>query len=126
MSLVIEGNLNSEFIGSVVNFFCDILGISVPENLHIFTDETIEIGGTCYRNADDDYTIVLKERANLGDMIVTLAHELTHVKQYVLDNLECAFTRDIPYHERWWEVEAYEKEAELTKMLIEAVNRGEI
>jgi hypothetical protein len=125
MSLVIEGRLNQDFIGSVVAFFCGALGISIPKNLHIFTDETIEIGGACYRNDHDDYMIVLKEQ-DTGQMIVTLAHELAHVKQYVLDDLETAFTTSIPYHVRWWEIEAYEKEVELTKMLIEAVEKGEM
>jgi hypothetical protein len=126
MPLIIEGNLNQDFIGSVVSFFCKALGIDVPENLHIFTDETIEIAGACYRNDDEDYIIVLKERENVGDMIVTLAHELTHVKQYVRDDLERDFTTSIPYMERWWEIEAYEKEVELTKLLIETVKIGEI
>jgi hypothetical protein len=123
MPLIIEGNMNQDFIGSVVAFFCDALGISIPKNLHIFTDETIEIDGACYRNDHDDYMIVLKEQ-NIAHMVVTLAHELTHVKQYVLDSLESAFTTDVPYRERWWEIEAYEKEVELTKMLIKAVEKG--
>lgn len=121
MPLIIEGNLNQNFFGSVVNFFCGALGISVPANLHIFTDETIKVCGACYQNDEDDYMIVLKEQNNLGDMIVALAHELTHVKQFVLDDLANDFTTTIPYRERWWEIEAYEKEVELTKMLISAV-----
>jgi hypothetical protein len=126
MPLIIEGNLNEDFFGSVVKFFCDALGIAIPQNLHIFTDETIKIGGACYRNDEDDYMIVLKEQENIGDMIVTLAHELTHVKQYICDDLENAFTASIPYMERWWEVEAYQKESELTSLLIAAVERKEI
>jgi hypothetical protein len=125
MSLTIDGNLNQAFIGSVVSFFCDALGISIPKNLLIFTDETIALGGACYQNDHDDYMIVLKDQ-DMGQMIVTLAHELTHVKQYVLDDLKSAFTTEIPYRERWWEVEAYEKEVELTKMLIEAVENGKM
>jgi hypothetical protein len=126
MPLIIEGNLNQDFIGSVVSFFCDALGIAVPKNLHIFTDETIKVCGACYRNDHDDYMIVLKERDNAADMIVTLAHELTHVKQYVRDGLDSAFTTSIPYMERWWELEAYEKESELIELLISAVESGKM
>lgn len=122
-TVLIEG-MNEEFIGKVVRFFCDALGIEVP-NLHIFVDDTINVAGACYRNADDDYLIALREQ-EVGQMIVTLAHELVHVKQYVADNLASAWDATIPYRERWWEVEAYAKEVELTKMLIEAVEHKKI
>ena len=126
MPLTIEGNFDSDFFGSVVKFFCNALGIDVPENLHIFTDETIKAFGACYQNDDDDYMIVLRERDSAADMIVTLAHELTHVKQYIRDDLKSAFTTSIPYMERWWEIEAYAKEHELVELLISAVERKEI
>jgi hypothetical protein len=126
MPLTIEGNFNQDFISSVVKFFCDALGIEVPGNLHIFTDETIHVGGACYRNDDDDYMIVLREQENVGEMIITLAHELTHVKQYIFDDLEKYFTNSVPYHERWWEIEAFEKEVELTKLLIAAFESGKM
>lgn len=122
--LTIEGNLNSSFVKNAVHFFCDILKISVP-NIHIFTDSTISPNGACYRNSDDDFMIVLKER-DYGQMIVTLAHELVHVKQYLKDGLSDKWDSSIPYMERWWEQEAYEKEVELTKLLIEAVENGEL
>ena len=122
-NVLIEG-MNQEFIGKVVRFFCDALGIGVP-NLHIFVDDTICVAGACYQNDHDDYLIALRQQDG-GQMIVTLAHELVHVKQYVLDGLAQKLDTAIPYQERWWEVEAYEKEVELTKLLIEAFTAGEI
>lgn len=122
--LIIEGNLNRNFVSQVVKLFCETLGISVP-NLHIFTDETIIPNGACYRNEENDFMIVLKEQED-GQMIVTLAHELTHVKQHIKDNLTDFWDPSIPYMERWWEKEAYEKEVELMEILIEAVNSGKI
>lgn len=122
-NVLIEG-LDSDFIGKVVNLFCGALGIEVP-NLHIFVDETIAVAGACYQNAHDDYLIALRDQ-DAGQMIVTLAHELVHVKQYVLDDLANEFTTSIPYRERWWEVEAYKKEVELAELLIETMNRKEI
>jgi hypothetical protein len=59
-------------------------------------------------------------------MIVTLAHEMVHVKQYLKDNLAEHFTYDIPYMERWWEKEAYAMEVEITKSIIEMVESGKI
>ena len=122
-TVLIEG-MNEEFANKVVRFFCDALEVDVP-NLHIFVDDTIRIAGACYQNDHDDYLIALKQQ-DLGQMIVTLAHELVHVKQYMIDGLYKTFDATIPYRERWWEVEAYEKEVELTKLLIEAVTQGNI
>ena len=124
MNIKIEGILNEAFVQEVVIFFCDALGVSVP-NLHIFTDQTITPCGACYRNSDNDFMIVLKERDE-GQMMVTLAHEMVHVKQYLLDGLSEQWDASIPYMERWWEQEAYQKEAELTKLLIEAIENGEL
>lgn len=123
-NVLIEGNLNVDFAQKAVQFFCKHLGISVP-NLHIFTDETIRVNGACYQNNDDDYMIVLREQ-DYGQMIVTLAHELTHVKQYIQDQLGVHFDSDIPYLDRWWEKEAIQNEVELMMLLIEAVEKGEI
>ena len=124
MSVIIEGNLNKNFVSLAIDFLCDALGIPVP-NLHIFTDQTIEPCGVCYRADEKDFMIVLKER-DQGHMMLTLAHELVHVKQYLKDGLSDKWDSSIPYMERWWEQEAYEKEVELTKLLIEAVENGEL
>jgi hypothetical protein len=122
--VIVEGDLNVGFVNSAVDLFCSALDIQKP-NLHIFTDSTISPNGACYRNSDDDFMIVLKERDH-GDMMVTLAHEMVHVKQYLLDGLSDKWDSSIPYMERWWEQEAYEKEVELTKLLIEAVENGKL
>lgn len=121
--VIVEG-LNQEFTAKIILLFCGALGIEVP-NLHVFVDDTIGVAGACYQNDYDDYLIALRQQ-DYGQMIVTLAHELVHVKQYVLDGLAEKWDTSIPYRERWWEIEAYEKEVELTKMLIEAVTIGEI
>ena len=123
MNIIVEG-LNESFVSRVVKLFCNTLGISTP-NIHIFTDQTIKPNGVCYRNDETDFMIVLKER-DIGQMMVTLAHELVHVKQYLVDDLSNKFDDSIPYMERWWEQEAFEKEVELTKLLIEAVTNGEL
>ena len=122
--MIIEGNLNVGFVNNAVDLFCSFLGIEKP-NLHIFTDETISPNGACYRNSDDEFMIVLKER-DQGHMMVTLAHEMVHVKQYLLDGLSDEWDASIPYMERWWEKEAYQKEIELAKLLVEAVKNGEL
>ena len=116
--------MNEDFTYNVVKLFCRALGIDVP-SLHIFVDDTISVAGACYQNSHDDYLIALRQQ-DRGQMLVTLAHELVHVKQYVVDGLAEKWDTTIPYRERWWEVEAFEKEVELTKLLIAAVKRKEI
>jgi hypothetical protein len=123
MNITVEG-LNANFVQKAVQLFCDSLGIT-PPNLEIFTDETIRPNGACYRNSDTDFMIVLKNR-NAGDMMITLAHEMVHVKQYLVDDLSEKFDDTIPYMERWWEQEAFELEVALTELLIQAITDGEL
>jgi hypothetical protein len=123
--VIIEGSLNIKIVKNAVNIICEALGISVP-NLHIFTDQTIKHTGACYQNSDDEYMIVLKEDRELGQILVTLAHEMVHVKQYMVDNLAEAWDATIPYMERWWEKEAYAREQELALILIQAAKDGKI
>lgn len=123
MTVTVEG-LNESFVKKAVKLFCDALSIDVP-NLEIFTDETINRHGVCYHAGDNSFMILLLQR-DLGQMMVTLAHEMVHVKQYLIDNLEEKFDSTIPYMDRWWEKEAFEKEVTLTKLLIEAVENGEV
>jgi len=117
--------LKEDVILKCLNRFAEILNIQLP-NLTIFTDETIKPFGAVYQNTPDDYMIVLKVQDNEGRMIQTLAHEMVHVKQYLKDNLADHFTYDIPYMERWWEVEAYEKETELMQDLLANIEKGNI
>jgi hypothetical protein len=116
--LTIEG-MNDDFITECVVHMCECLGIEVP-NIHIFVDDTIKPDGACYENSPNDFMVVLKSQ-DIGQMLVTLAHEMTHVKQFMKNNLSAHFDNKIPYMERWWEKEAYEMEVVITKSLIEYV-----
>ena len=120
-----DPKLDKNFIESAVNLFCDSLGISVP-NLLIYMDETIRPNGACYRNSPEEFMILLKDGRSDAETMITLAHELVHVKQYLLDGLSEQWDASIPYMERWWEQEAYEKEVELTKLLIEAIEQKKV
>jgi Zn-dependent peptidase ImmA (M78 family) len=124
MTVLIEGNINKNFCQKAVQLFCAALSIDVP-SIHIFTDETIRPNGACYRADENEFMIVLKERDE-GQMMLTLAHEMVHVKQYLLDDLSNKFDDSIPYMERWWEQEAFEKEVVLTKMLIQAITEKKL
>jgi hypothetical protein len=119
--------LKEDLILQCLNKFAKMLNIELP-NLSIFVDETdqIKVNGACYQNAPDDYMIVLKDQENEGRIIQTLAHEMVHVKQYLKNDLASHFTYEIPYMERWWEIEAFEKEKELMLALLQDIKEGKI
>jgi Zn-dependent peptidase ImmA (M78 family) len=122
MNIEIFGFDTPELIHESVTFFCDVLDLK-NLNISIYADDCIEVAtGICYYVSDDEFQIVIKNR-DIGHMCVTLAHELTHVKQYVKDQLDDHFNTSIPYHERWWEIEAYENEVKLTQLFVEKISK---
>ena len=54
-----------------------------------------------------EFTILLKESLGIGHLIMTLFHEMVHVKQFIKDNLANEINDIIPYLDRWWEKEAF-------------------
>ena len=119
MKLEIYGNMEKKTTNKAVVFFSSILGINIPY-LEIYTFEGGLENGSCHQNSQDEYCIFLKER-EFGHMLVTLAHELTHVKQYIKDNLAECYETVTPYNDRWWEREAFEMESFLAQKMIEKV-----
>jgi len=113
------------FIEKVVNLFCTHLGIKCP-TLLIYIDETIQANGICYQNNETEFMILLKDGRTKSEMLVTLAHELVHVKQYLKDNLAGQWDTSIPYNDRWWEQEAYVKESDLIKILLDAIKNKDL
>jgi hypothetical protein len=116
--------LDHKFIEQCVEHFCDLLDITVP-NIFIFIDDTMKVLGACYENEPGDYMITLRDQAD-GHMILALAHEMVHVKQFMCNSLSNTFDPMIPYNERWWEIEACEKEVVLMTSLINKVLDGTI
>lgn len=116
MSIEVVG-VDPEWVIPSVEFFCACLEIAVP-NLLIYIDNVMEANGECYENYHGEYMILLKERSQF-EMKQTLAHELTHVKQFLRDGLGVHIDTSIPYEERWWEREAFEKEQILIELFSE-------
>jgi hypothetical protein len=122
MNIEIFGFDAPELIHESVTFFCDVLNLK-NLNISVYADDCLKTEtGICYQVNDDEFQIVIKNR-DIGHMCVTLAHELTHVKQYVKDRLSDLFDASIPYHDRWWEIEAYESEVRLTRLFVEKISK---
>ena len=124
--------MNTNFYGftpndlSVLNkatkFFSEILGISGEDIcVDIHCVDVLQSTGACHQNNSEDFMISLKGQA-IGHMVVTLAHELTHVKQYRLDSLGEKLDFSIPYSDRWWEQEAYDFEVWLCQLFLKFIN----
>jgi Zn-dependent peptidase ImmA (M78 family) len=125
MIIIFDDRLNKKFVQDVVTLFCNALKIKLPTIL-IYADETIKSNGVCYRNDETEFMILLKDGRSDAETMVTLAHELVHVKQYLVDDLSNKFDDSIPYMERWWEQEAFELEAVLIELLVEAIEQKKL
>ena len=104
---------NSAVVKSFVRFLCNELKIKptriIVAELEDLKSDTI---GLCIDESDDEFIILVKENTRaLSDILVTIAHEMIHVKQYMLQNLGWCLDNygHIPYKERWWEKEAFAK-----------------
>lgn len=104
----------------VAYYACDQLIIDhMNFKVNVFVDDMVETtNGMVMEYMDDGYFVVLiRERESLEDMIITLVHELVHVKQYLKDSLSDYIegVNTIPYLEQWWEIEAFDKTNEIVK-----------
>jgi hypothetical protein len=104
-------------VNPFVKFLCDELHVS-PREI-IIVSEDIEDGlGLCLDIEPDKFLILVKESGRRVDQVLTtIAHEMIHVKQYMTQELGRLLDeqQDVPYEQRWWEREAYEKAVPLVK-----------
>ena len=117
-------------------FACDCINDLIPrafkreiDILIKFTKKDIGAMGWCLPTDKNSIGIVVNTDAEPKMIAQTIAHELTHAKQYIRGELNDTMTRwkkeEIPYGPRGgikikyrqqpWEIEAFEKEIELTR-----------
>lgn len=109
----------------------------VDKPLKNYTDKWI-IMGICipltFASTPRKFAIRLNKRTSTKILLRTLAHEITHIKQYASGNLrpiDWSFmtdiyrwkgkVRDIPYYRSPWEVEARQMESVLYKKFLTAM-----
>lgn len=109
--------------GKFVDYLINELNV-IPEKLvvanHDSSDDNL---GLCIDLSSTEFLILVKtDNRNIGEVFTTIAHEMVHVKQYMKENLGWFLDNrsHIPYHERWWEREAFEKSI----MLVEKFAKG--
>lgn len=69
--------------------------------------------GGCISLGDNEYEIDIKRSLRMRDMLITLAHELVHVKQYELGQLDHNAESQYDYWDKPSEVEAHGRETGL-------------
>lgn len=98
-------------VSEFVQFLCDELDVR-PRKIDVVGTDLFENLGMCLDVEDESYLIFVKETGRRIDQIfITVAHEMIHVKQYMTQELGRLLDeqRQVPYEERWWEQEAYER-----------------
>jgi hypothetical protein len=117
LKLRVEGTYKVKELKEAVDIFSTALDLdSISVEIYILDD--LVSNGCVYQVDLNSYILFLKERP-IGHMLVTLAHEFVHIKQYVKDDLNSRLDFSIPYQQRWWEQEAFQKESILCKKLLD-------
>lgn len=115
-------DLPEKLILHALKIYSDCLDIALPSLIIEQVDEyDMDENGRCYFKKD--HFIILLRKRDIGHMLVTLAHELVHVKQFIKDDLASKYNPNIPYKSRWWEKEAFELESILAQKLIDNLHK---
>lgn len=126
--MIIETAISNPYIiKSFVQFLCYELNIK-PKRITIAEWEELEGNtiGLCIDESEDEFIILVKEQTRtLHEMLITIAHEMIHVKQYMLQHLGWFLDNHghISYQERWWEKEAFRYSVPLVeKYIVHSLN----
>jgi hypothetical protein len=118
--MILTTQLDSSYdrlVNEFTKFLCKELCI-LPRSVTIVGYDLEQDFGMCFDDSDGEYTILVKESGrDIGQVFTTIAHEMIHVKQYMTQELGRLLDeqQDLPYEQRWWEKEAYEKAVPLVE-----------
>lgn len=90
--------------------------------------------GVASKTDDKEITIAVDSQLQLPQMLMTLAHEMVHAKQYMRGQYKAELSRNGKYRRFWlgkqysvsymkrpWEREAFRREGELVEALVNSV-----
>jgi hypothetical protein len=93
--------------------------------------------GVASKTGIKEITVVVDSQLKLPQMLMTLAHEMVHAKQYIRGHYKATVSRNgklkklwlgkqysVVYHKRPWEREAFRREGELVNALLENVTQS--
>ncbi len=92
--------------------------------------------GVCAKTGEKEISIAVDSQLDFPQMLITLAHEMVHAKQYVRGQYRSVLSRNgrmkkiwlgkqysVAYMKRPWEIEAFSRESELAVALVDTVAR---
>lgn len=113
--IIVNGGSRTQkkYASSMAVYVCNKFGISPDIEIN-FRRMTKDVNfGYCCQLDEGEYEIDVKRTLKLRDMLMTLAHELVHVKQYEFGELTQTDDADIDYWDKPSEIEAHGREVGL-------------
>ena len=123
-SMVLKGKLSKSRMAALVFFADELLTKQIQRHIILTVKLSRKLPHLGLTSVEDynvsgkprEFIIDIKSTQTEDEIIRTLAHEMVHVKQYVYGELDeegmkwCGkrLTRDLPYHEQPWEIEAHD------------------
>jgi hypothetical protein len=116
--------IRQDLVYNFIYFLCTELNVT-PTKISVASYKVDDgILGMCIDEADDNFIILVNEKErSLTEVFVTIAHEMVHVKQYMKEKLGWFLDNrsHIPYHERWWEKEAFGLQYNLVEKFVKTI-----
>ena len=107
---------------NMAEFVCDKFNINPNVEIYFRRLTNDRSLGGCVSLDDNEYEIDIKRSLRMRDMLTTLAHELVHVKQYELGQLDHDAESQYDYWDKPSEIEAHGRETGLFITWAEANN----
>ena len=98
---------------SIAEFVCNKFNINPDIEIYFRRLTNDRCLGGCVRVDAHEYEIDIKRSLRLRDLLTTLAHELVHVKQYELGQLNHQAEEEFDYWDKPSEIEAHGRETGL-------------
>lgn len=113
--IIINGGTKNQrkYAHSIVRFICEKFSITPTVEINFKRMGNDTNLGYCLELGDNEYEIDLKRTLRLREMLITLAHEMVHVKQYFKGEYDQPNETDIEYWDRPSEIEAHGREVGL-------------
>ena len=98
---------------SMIDYVCNKFEIYPTIELNFRRMSKDDSYGYCCHLDDNEYEIDVKRTLSMRTMLTTLAHELVHVKQYYLGELDQGNESEYDYWDKPSEIEAHGRETGL-------------
>lgn len=119
--------MNSSILQKAKHFACEFLWIDAQAVEVVKLNLPEGYFGNAYESCEDEYCVEISDTLNLKDQLITLFHELTHVRQFMLghlnyDDSKLSWEGEQYGCEEPWEYEAYKYEKIIYELFLSSLN----